>query len=46
MDWGFGENSLWCGCVAVVVVLRDKSRPHNGRLHDKERLGPDRAYQS
>lgn len=39
----FGESWLWCGCV-VVVVLRDKSVLHNGRLHDKETLCPGRAY--
>lgn len=48
----FGESWLWCGCVVASGgggVERERERQellHNGRLHDKDRLSPDRAYHS
>lgn len=45
-DGGFGENWLWCGCVVAAGGVERQELLHNGRLHDKERLSPDRAYHS
>lgn len=46
MEWGFGENLAVVWLCGYAGGVEEPELSHNGRLHDKDRLGPDRAYHS